>query len=154
MNLAFGEFSHPEPLLKLLSDGRNMQVMEPDGMWYRDPQGRIWRAEYGDISDGASIPSPLWPIVGGPWEGLHRLPAIFHDRGCKYHKNNAERRAVDWMIYQACLCAGCSDDHARRIYVGVSVGSLNDALGDYNAAFHRLAPVALASDHPGSVGGH
>lgn len=150
MNLEFGSFSG-DPIIRLLCDGRNVQVMER--FTFTDKRGVVWATEVGDISDGASIPRLLWPIVGGPFEGLHRGPALLHDRVCRNHKTNAERRAGDWMLYEACLCAGSSEDHARRIYLGVSVGSLQDAIGDRIHVDQAFARIAIAPDPPYG-GGH
>ena len=120
-NRDYGYFSC-EPTIKLLLDGRNVQIME--GATYTDPDGKVWNIYAGDLSDGATIPKNLWSIVGGPFEGPYRVAALFHDRGCNYYQSIAERRLVDTMFRTASLCAGCTVEQADLLYAGVSIGTL------------------------------
>lgn len=120
-NRDYGFFSC-EPTIKLLLDGRNVQIME--GATYTDPDGKVWTIYAGDLSDGATIPHELWSVVGGPFEGPYRIAALFHDRGCNYYQSIAERRLIDKMFRTASLCAGCTIEQADTLYAGVSIGTL------------------------------
>ena len=102
-NRDYGFFSC-EPTIKLLLDGRNVQIME--GATYTDPDGKVWTIYAGDLSDGATIPHELWSVVGGPFEGPYRIAALFHDRGCNYYQSIAERRLIDKMFRIANAAGG------------------------------------------------
>src|SRR5436189_6150305 len=51
------------------SDGRTMTLRSE--VRYTDPRGRGWVAPAGAPVDGASIPRPLWSVMGGPVEGKY-----------------------------------------------------------------------------------
>jgi hypothetical protein len=120
MNLQFGAFNG-DPLVRLLCDGRNVQLLAP--LVYTDPDGRVWTAPEDYISDGASIPPALWAFVGGPWEGSYRIAAILHDYVCDYYQTIEERKAGDRMFRTAALCAGGTEGKAQVLYFGVSAGT-------------------------------
>jgi len=69
----------------------------------------------------------LWPFIGGPFEGKHRIPAIFHDdaygraKACNAWEavKSEERAAADRMLYEAMLCAGVGFWRAQIIYTAV-----------------------------------
>lgn len=44
---------------------------------------RVCLAPKGMATDGASIPRVFWRLIGSPWTGKYRRPAIFHDAGYK-----------------------------------------------------------------------
>jgi Protein of unknown function (DUF1353) len=75
----FGKFSGPI-LLELLPDGRDMKVVR--GFTYVDPNNVTWMVPKGAVTNGATIPSALWSIVGGPREGKYRDAAVVHDHFC------------------------------------------------------------------------
>ena len=120
-NLDYGFYSG-EPIIKLLLDGRNVQIMTCET--YTDPDGRVWGIFAGDLSDGATIPQKLWSVIGGPFEGPYRAGALFHDRQCNYYKTIEERREGDRMIRVASLCAGCTVELVDLLFAGVSAGTL------------------------------
>jgi hypothetical protein len=140
VNLAFGSFSG-DPVTRWLCDGRNMQLVEDFS--YTDPAGKVWSVPAGFITDGASIPKCLWSAVGGPFEGVYRNASIPHDYVCKTHTTIEERRLGDLMFRSACLCAGCSEDDANRLYAGVSIGTLEEQIRSHNAT-----PISPAPDPP------
>lgn len=119
-----GQFSG-NPKTEWLPDGRNMKLLEDFS--YTDPTGMVWLAPSGSITDGASIPSFLWSVVGGPFEGKYRIAAIVHDVVCANHRTIEERKAGDRMFREACLCAGCTEAEAGILYAGVTMGSLREA---------------------------
>lgn len=62
-------------------DDEHIKLLEPFG--FEDPRGIKWNVEEGFVSDGASIPKWLRPIVGHPFEGNFIEAAIIHDKYCK-----------------------------------------------------------------------
>jgi hypothetical protein len=46
---------------------------------YKDSKGTIWIVPEGVIVDGASVPTPLWSIIGSPWSGKYRNASVIHD---------------------------------------------------------------------------
>jgi len=142
-NRDYGFFSC-EPTIKLLLDGRNVQIME--GATYTDPDGKVWEIYPGDLSDGATVPKELWSLVGGPFEGPYRVAALFHDRQCNYYLSIAERKAADRMFRVASLCAGCTIEQADALYAGVSIGTLE---AEQEGRVHGpKVGVAVVSDDP------
>ncbi len=110
----FGEFSG-EVQARWLDGGRNMQLVK--SLQYRDPQGVVWTAPAGLVTDGASIPGPLWSVVGGPFSGPHRKAAVIHDYYC-------EQRTRPWQqvhkaFYLASRAAGVESIRARVMYFAV-----------------------------------
>jgi hypothetical protein len=94
--LAIPSFSEPvdrfvgEVVLRDIDPkGRNFELEQPFG--YIDPSGTMWQAEKGLVTDGASIPWPLWSIVGGPFEGEYRRAAVIHDFYCDRKYRGWER---------------------------------------------------------------
>jgi hypothetical protein len=69
-----------EAVVRLLDDGRRVQLVEDFG--FIDQADARWDVPKGAIVDGASIPQPLWSIIGGPFEGRYRDASIVHDWYC------------------------------------------------------------------------
>jgi len=101
---------------------RTMELLED--FWFRDSHGAVWEAERGSVIDGASIPRPLWSLVGSPYTGDYRRASIVHDIACVAagHDNGA-RRAADRMFFDACRAGGCSRREAIILYIGVRIGA-------------------------------
>src|SRR5262245_43482445 len=49
---------------------------------YIDTTGKRWQAKKGLLTDGASIPSVFWSIIGHPYQGLYLRAAVIHDYYC------------------------------------------------------------------------
>jgi Protein of unknown function (DUF1353) len=121
MSNGFGSFSG-NPKTEWLDEAgadRRMKLLED--FWYEDPSGRRWPALSGRNIDGASIPAPLWSVVGSPYTGEYRRASIVHDIACE--DPNVPRKDADKMVYVACLAGGCSKRQARPLYAGVRVGA-------------------------------
>lgn len=124
-------FDCEPPRVELLSDGRNVRVVDRD-IRFIDSRGITWIAPVGTETDGASIPRFLWPIIGGPFEGTHRDGAILHDAAyslapaCDFSFWLADRSilraAADQMLYEAARARKCSIWKARAINHGVRLG--------------------------------
>lgn len=104
-----------EPLVKLLPDGRNVELVAD--MVFIDPQDVRWAVPAGATVNGASIPRAFWPVVGGPFEGRYRDASIIHDWFC-------DRRTRTWqathrVFYDAMLVSGVSVPKAKLMYFGV-----------------------------------
>lgn len=72
------------------------------------------------MSNGASIPSFLWSLVGGPLDGKYRNAALIHDAACDAMKKPPAD--VHLAFYEACRCGGLSEVHAKILYTGVLLG--------------------------------
>ena len=75
--------------------------------------------------DGASIPRPLWSLVGAPYVGDYRRASIVHDYAVNKAAGDPDRRlAADRMFYHACREGGCSIWQATILYLGVRIGAV------------------------------
>jgi hypothetical protein len=102
-------------ILEPLSSGRQMKTILDFG--FLDGDGRHWPVPPGTIVDGASIPTTMWSLLGGPFEGKCREACAVHDYHCAL-------RSVDWqsvhrMFYHAMLVSGVSERRAKLVYAGV-----------------------------------
>ena len=134
-----GRFSG-DPRTRWLSepgDDRKMEMLEE--FTFTDPAGRVWRAPVGSLVNGASIPRPLWSVVGSPYTGDYRRASIVHDvASIQAGNDEAKRRAADRMFYHACRAGGCSVREATILYLGVRIGSTLSTVPQW-------APAAVAS---------
>lgn len=102
-----------------LDDHRRMMLLEP--ISYVDPDGVEWRVPAGYVTDGASIPQPLWGITGGPFEGPHRKAAVFHDWYCCFKPSDRSSVQTHRMFYCACRAAGLGPIRAWLRWASVRV---------------------------------
>lgn len=93
-------------------DGRTMTLLNE--LRYVDPKGDVWVAPAGSVVDGASIPRPLWPFMGGPFEGKYRNASVLHD--VSYDQKNRPPAECDHMFYDAMRCSGVSATEAKTMY--------------------------------------
>jgi len=101
---------------------RNMALLQD--FWFIDRRGNRWDAPKASIVNGASIPRPLWSLVGSPYTGDYRRASIVHDVACEYAGGDpARRRAADRMFFEACREGGCTAWEATVLYVGVRIGA-------------------------------
>jgi len=104
--------------VEFLPDGRRVKLIEPFA--YIDYEAERWSVPSGAIVDGASIPQPLWGVVGGPFEGAYRDASVIHDWYC-------DRRIRPWkrvhrVFYEAMLTSGVSKSRAKLMYAAVYWG--------------------------------
>lgn len=99
-------------------DGRTMKLRKPYA--FISASGARWGVPSGISVDGASIPRPLWSIIGGPFEGLYRDASVIHDYYCDVRKR--PWRDVHRMFLDAMLARGVPDLQARVMYAGVYWG--------------------------------
>jgi hypothetical protein len=119
-----GHFSGDPKTLWQTEEGEDRHMTLLEDFWFSDPAGRRWPAERDyDRMDGASIPRPLWSLIGSPYTGDYRRASIVHDKACEGSPSQAERRAADRMFYHACRTGGCSVWEATLLYIGVRIGA-------------------------------
>lgn len=93
-----------------MNDGpRQMRLLKP--FCYIDSAGQKWPVPKGASTDGASIPRILWSLIGGPFEGHYRKPAVVHDYYCDVRVRPWPD--VHYMFYEAMLVAGVSETQAK-----------------------------------------
>ena len=138
--MSHGQFSG-DPVTKWLSedgDDRNMEIVQDFS--FTGPDGLVWKAPRGSIVNGASIPRPLWSVVGSPYTGDYRRASVVHDVACQAAGGDvAKRREADRMFYHACRAGGCSVREATILYLGVRIGSTWSTVPQWAPA--RLASV-------------
>jgi hypothetical protein len=99
-----------------LKDGRNMALLEP--LVFHQTQGnRIWSAPIGACTDGASIPSIFWSVIGGPFEGKYRDASVNHDYECCIQQNLWQD--VHRMFYDGMMARGEEFWRAKLMYFAV-----------------------------------
>ena len=76
---------------------RDMELLED--FVYVDPDGKRWLAPSGSVVNGASIPEPLWNIIGSPFVGDYRRASVIHDVACV--EKEEPHKAVHLMFYHA-----------------------------------------------------
>ena len=96
-------------------DGRHFKTTKNFG--FITQNGIHWPGPIGTVTDGASIPRFLWPIVGGPFEGKYRSAAVIHDYYCDVRVRTWEE--VDRMFYEAMISGGVDEVQAQTIYFAV-----------------------------------
>lgn len=120
-----------------LDDGDNWRVLEDfyydtdveltplrgnDRRWPRGVEcwARGWRiqVEKGFVTDFASIPRPLWFLVGAPAEGKYRKIAVIHDKLYRT-KGLATRRQSDAVLLEGMKCSGVNWLTRWEVYLGV-----------------------------------
>lgn len=96
---------------------RNKLMELVEDFAYIDPAGERWEAPKGSRIDGASIPRPLWTIVGDPFDGMYRRASVVHDVACE--EKTARWGDVHRMFYYAMRCDGVG--HWRALYMFTAV---------------------------------
>jgi len=96
-------------------DGRRF-ALEKDFV-YEDTEGVAWLAPTDLLTDGATIPSVVWSVIGGPWDGLYREAAVVHDAYCC--GQTAPWQDVHRMFYEAMRCSGVGSVQAKTMFYAV-----------------------------------
>lgn len=74
----------------------------------------------GFISDGASIPRVLWPVVGHPRDTDIGQAAALHD--LQYRYATVSRKRADEIICEGMECLGASWAKRKAVYAGLRMG--------------------------------
>lgn len=96
-------------------EGRVVTLIQPYG--YIGPDGVKWDVPAGARVDGASIPRPFWPIIGGPFEGKYRNASVIHDWYCD--RRNRPWRRVHRAFYDAMRESQVNESIAKIMYQAV-----------------------------------
>lgn len=112
-----GRFEGQLTFVAGLEAGR-MQLKSPYA--FIDAAGNRWAVPEGVWVDGASIPRPLWSIVGGPFEGAYLNASVIHDYFC-------DIRVKPWqdvhrVFHEAMLANGVTPLSAKIMYLAVYYG--------------------------------
>ena len=84
---------------------------------FTDPRGLNWTAPAGIEVNGASIPRPLWSIVGSPFKGDYLRASVIHDHYCVTMTRGW--RETHKMFWHGCRADGLSRVYANLLYAGV-----------------------------------
>lgn len=95
---------------------RNLFVLKND-FKFIDPNGLEWIVPKGEVTDGASIPSVAWSLVGASFSGPHLNAAVVHDYfTCTRHRNWDDTQTTFWRGLKV---MGVSDLDAQLMYWAV-----------------------------------
>lgn len=95
--------------------GDNLVVDHDFGFY--DSEGLLWQVHQGDITNGASIPSILKPIVGQSFQETYLKAAVLHDVYCVSKVRSWQQTAR--MFYQAMTTNGVPWYKAYPMYLAV-----------------------------------
>lgn len=116
----FGKFIGEVLTRWLVEDGEDRLMEVLQDFSYEDPARKLWTTPAGWKVDGASIPRPLWSIVGSPFTGDYRRASVVHDYYCDVRTEPSD--SVHLMFYYACRAAGVGAFKANTLYYGVLAG--------------------------------
>ncbi len=100
----------------------------PEVIKFKDPNGKVWTAPAGTITDGASIPSIFAGFFGGKLNKKHLFAAIVHDAYCgEANAGGPSYQIETWqdthrMFHKACIANGTRRVKANTMYAGVRLG--------------------------------
>jgi hypothetical protein len=100
---------------KWITPDREMELVEDFA--YVDPAGVTWRSPKGSVIDGASIPRPLWSLIGSPFTGAYRNASVIHDVACERRTRTSTETHL--MFYYALLAGGVELKQAKMMFAGV-----------------------------------
>jgi len=120
MASAFGRFIGDVITKWLVETGDDRLMEVVNDFSYEDPNSKLWTTPAGWNVDGASIPRPLWTIVGSPFTGDYRRASVVHDHYCDVRTEPSDD--VHLMFYSACRADGVGALKANTLYYGVLAG--------------------------------
>ena len=93
-------FAGERAVFESLPDGR-IKLTKPlhYAVWLQDGVRFRVTVPTGFVSDGASIPRPLWSFIGPPIGSSHLLPAVVHDYLCEQAATYSERVLGDAVFF-------------------------------------------------------
>lgn len=116
LNPAFGSYEGTPAQVEFDDeDGRSGKLLRK--IVYHRQDGIDWPVPPGAWLDGASIPRPLWSVVGGPYEGLYRTASIVHDHYCITRSHTW--RDTHRMFHDAMRCSGVGSVKASVMFYAV-----------------------------------
>jgi len=84
---------------------------------FRDDDGFLWTAPEGYSCDGASIPRPLWAVIGHPLYNGYRRASVLHDY--LYSLPYIPRRLCDDLFRAGLRADGVGRVKARAMWIAV-----------------------------------
>jgi hypothetical protein len=151
MASGFGKFIGDVLTRWLVEEGDDKLMEILQDFTYEDPEAKRWTTPRGWKVDGASIPRPLWTIVGSPFTGDYRRASVVHDYYCDVRTEPSD--LVHLMFYNACRAAGVGAFMANTLYYGVLAGGPSwktVRVVNFDAAVERL-PAGQAIDFEDTV---
>ena len=137
-NPKHGKFSEEPETMWMTEEDADRRMCLLREFNFRDPDGLPWITPNAYKVDGASIPWPLWSLVGSPYTGNYRRASIVHDRACDIANGDRTARSkADRMFYHACRAGGCSIYDATLLYIGVRIGAWMPDVPAWNAAARK-----------------
>jgi hypothetical protein len=137
-------FTGPIDVRQQTTDWRTWQLL--DALAYEagaKGSGRWIIAPAGSVTDGASVPRPLWWLL--PSTGRYFRAAVIHDRlyellrAGRPHINATTRAGADRELRLAARACGCSAVVAWVLWAGVRLGGWRFMIG-------AAAPTGLTVD--------
>lgn len=107
----------PDPLIGKFI-GKNQWAVLND-FRYHSPKYMTITVPKGFVSDGASIPSVLWGIIGSPWSGRFPSAAIIHDY--LYFSQRFTRAQSDEIFLEGMQLLGVNLFKRRLMFAAVRV---------------------------------
>ena len=133
-------------LLTEAADGRHVKLMEP--LVFIRPNGEVITAPIGTLSDGASTPPVIWPVI--PPFGSYWLATVLHDY--LYRITKRDKDECDLILLEAMVSLEVPLLLREAIYEGVHLGggiAFDDdrrvALKAYRA-FLAVNPFGVVAD--------
>jgi len=111
----FGRYEGLPPRIALEPDGRSGTLLAP--LTYFSTSSASWPVPEGAWLDGASIPQPLWSIVGSPYTGKYRDASIVHDHYCI--TKDRSWQDTHRMFHDGMRCSGVGKARAAVMYYAV-----------------------------------
>ncbi len=93
----------------------NMKLLAPFG--FKQNDGTTWMVPIGSETDGASIPSALWSLVGAPFRGKYLPAAVIHDEFVRTKHRDPPR--THRVFFEAMLANGVELAKAKLYYAAV-----------------------------------
>lgn len=87
-----------EPAGETEKNGKTYRLLEP---FCYNGRNMIHMVATGTLTDGASIPRLLWPILGHPITHTNLKVGVIHDDG--YHRQELSRKVCDSIFYYSIL---------------------------------------------------
>ena len=83
---------------------------------------RIFVINAGFISDGASIPKLLWPLLGHPFDWRWRRESVLHDFFYRTQPQGVRRKDADKIFRKEIRARGLSWIRSWSMYAGLRAG--------------------------------
>ena len=100
-----------------LSNGKPGTLVVDHEFHFYDSEGTDWVVHQGDITNGASIPKILKPIVGQSFQETYLPASVLHDVYCVSRTRTWQKTAR--MFYQAMTTNGVPWYKAYPMYLAV-----------------------------------